>query len=351
MNRRNFLQTCSIVPAVLLPGCSLVPASNSGRNSTFIKPIIGTSFVFENHNQLGAKYWNSVLSKFTTEQWKTLVFDMYEIGMEYLQMVTVSYKGKTYYPSRLQPRHDFACEDPLEAVLSAADECGAKFFISNDYWADWAQISQGMTDEKTWILREKGMEEIAEKYGHHKSFYGWYYAHETQLRMVWDDVSINYVNRSSKIARSVTPGAVTMVGPYGTQSMQYNEPYIRQLEQLDVDIIAYQDEVGVYKVKAGEAGQYFEHLYKMHVKAGRSRLWAVVENFDYEGEIYNTPGVPTTFERMMLQTADVSPYVEHIIICQYPGLMSKPGSIAFAGHKDSAKLYTDYVQWLHSTNK
>jgi len=268
--------------------------------------------------------------------------------MEYLQMLTVAYQGKTYYPSKLLPRHDYVCEDPLEAVFSAANECGVKIFVSNDYWSDWSKVYEGMTDESTWRLREQGMEEIAEKYSHHKSFYGWYFPHETELRSVMSDYAFNYANRCSKIARSVTPNALTMIAPYGTRYATINDEYVRQLEQLDVSIIAYQDEVGVFKIEVGEAGQYFENIYKMHVKAGRSRLWGVVEIFDYEGEAYRTPGIPAPIERITRQLTDVSPYVEHIIICQYQGFMSKPGSIAFQGHKSTETLYTDYVQWLNT---
>jgi len=346
MNRRNFLRTCGIVPAVFLPPCLLASTSESEHKNTFVKPIVGSWFQFEHHNQLGAKHWNPALPKFTTEQWKTIIYDMHEIGFEYLPMLSVAYAGKTYYPSKLLPRHDFVCEDPLEAVLTAGDECGIKFFVSNDYWDDWTQVEKAMREESIWRLREKGMEELAEKYAHHKSFYGWYYPNESELHPLFPEVAVSYVNRCSKIAHSLTPHALTMVAPYGTQYVTRNDDYVRQLEQLDVDIIAYQDEVGVRKIKVGETGKYFEDLYFMHAKAGRARLWADVEVFDYEGETYRTPGIPATFDRIVRQITDVSPYVEHTLIFQYQGMFNKPGTTAFAGHKDSEKLYTDYVQWL-----
>jgi hypothetical protein len=324
---------------------SCLPANRNNCN-TFIKPVVGSWFEFEHHNQLGAKHWNSVLPSFTTEQWKTVIREMHEVGMEYLVMLSVALNDKAYYPSAIQPRHDFVCEDPLEAVLSAADECGIKFFVSNDYWTDWTKVQQGMTDERSWYLREKGMEEVVEKYGHHKSFYGWYYPHETELKEVFNEYAYPYINRCSKIARSLTPNALTLIAPYGTQYAKYSEQYIKQLEGLDVDIIAYQDEVGVYKIEVGETARYFEQLYKMHTKAGRARLWADIEIFDFEAEIYHSPGVPATFERVLQQITDVSPYVEHILMYQYQGFMNKPGTTAFAGHKDSEKLYSDYVNWL-----
>jgi len=345
MNRRNFITSASL--AGCLPLLSGFTAQQKIR-PFYIKPIVGSWFQFEHHNQLGAKHWNHALPKFTTEQWKTLVFDMNEIGMEYFVLLSTAYEGKTYYPSALLPRHDFVCEDPMEAVLSAADECGAKFFISNDYWSDWTQVQKGMTEESTWRMREKGMAEIAEKYAHHKSFYGWYYPHETEIKQVFHEVAIEYTNRCSKIVRSLTPNALTMIAPYGTQFVKYSDQYIRQLERLDINIIAYQDEVGAYKTKVGDAGKYFADLYKMHTKAGRARLWADVEVMDFETEVYRSPAISAKFERVLWQLADVSPYVEHILIFQYQGFMNKPGTIAYAGHKSSEKLYNDYVRWLRN---
>ena len=345
MNRRHFITSASLATCMPMLSCIPVKQKDTG---CYIKPIIGSWFEFEHHNQAGAKYWNPALPKFTTEQWKTLVFDMHEIGLEYLALLSVAYEGKTYYPSALQPRHNFACEDPLEAVLSAADECGIKFFVSNDYWSDWTQVEKAMKDEAVWRIREKGMEEIAGKYAHHQSFYGWYYPNESELRPVFDDFAVEYINRCSQIAHSLTPAALTLVSPYGTQYVKMNDQYIKQLEQLDVNIIAYQDEVGVKKIKPGEAGKHFEDLYKMHAKAGRARLWADIELFDFEAEIYTSPGVPAPFERVLKQLADVSPYVEHIMAYQYQGMMNKPGTSAYAGHKNSEKLYRDYVHWLNS---
>jgi len=346
MNRRRFIQNCGIASATaaLLPGLSaftFVP-----EYKTAIKPIVGSWFEFEHHNQIEGKYWNSVLPKFTTEQWKDKIKEMHEAGMEYLVLLAVAYEGKSYYPSKLQPRHNYACDDPLEAVLEAADECGAKIFVSNDYWSDWRQPAKAMKDEAIWSLREKGMEELAEKYAHHKSFYGWYYPHESGLNRTIDETTISYVNRCSQKAKTLTPKALTLIAPYGTKDVIPDDDYVRQLERLDIDIMAYQDEVGVRKTKAGAAGKYYEGLYKAHVKAGKARLWADLEIFEFEGEVYKSALLPASFERILTQMEDISPFVENILIYQYLGMMNRPGSQAFAGHKDSEKLYTDYMNWL-----
>ena len=346
LKRRKFLKkTVTAGTAItFLPGLS---AFTSVTNSNeYVKPFVGSWFEFEHHNQPEGKYWNPALSKFTKEQWKAKIKEMYEAGMEYLILLSVAYEGKTFYPSKLQPQHDYACADPLEAVLEAADECGVKFFVSNDFWSDWTKPWIAVKDEAIWKLREKGMEEVAEKYAHHKSFYGWYYPHESGINRLIDETTITYVNRCSQKAKALTPKALTLIAPYGTNTIRFDDNYVRQLERLDVDIMAYQDEVGVRKTQAGTAGKYYESLYKMHAKAGRARLWADLEIFEFEGEVYHSALLPASFERILTQLKDISPFVEHVLIYQYLGMMNRPGSPAFAGHKDSEKLYSDYVDWM-----
>lgn len=44
------------------------------------------------------------------------------------------------------------CEDPIETVLSAADEFGVKFFVSNDYWGPDLDARRMMTD-RNWARK------------------------------------------------------------------------------------------------------------------------------------------------------------------------------------------------------
>jgi len=183
------------------------------------------------------------------------------------------------------------------------------------------------------------MNEVAEKYAHHKSFYGWYYPNETGIHGHFDDVFINYVNTSSAEARKLTPKAKTLIAPYGTRNVKADENYVRQLEELDVDFIAYQDEVGVQKTKPEESGRFYEQLYKVHKKAGRAKLWADVEVFAFEGDVYKSALLPGSPERIIKQLEAVSPFVDKIFIYQYTGMINKPGTDVFAGHPDSTELY------------
>lgn len=349
MNRRNFLRTCGLSTAAFFMPKSL-EAFNYQRNPN-IKPIMGSWFEFKHHSDVEGVYWNPTLANFTDSQWRQLVKDISDTGMEYLVLLSVADNGKTFYPSELQPRYDYVCQDPLEVVLSAADEFGLKFFISNDFWSDFRQVSKMMHDKDIAKLREKGMEEVAEKYGHHKSFFGWYFPNESGLYGTIDESTIKYVNRCSEVARTLLKDKQTLIAPYGTRSIRCDDHYVRQLECLDVDIMAYQDEVGVKKTKAGTAGKYFEALYKVHNKAGRSRLWADMEVFEFEEDVYRSALLSADFDRILTQLEDISPFVENILIYQYTGLMSKPGSSAAAGTARSEKLYTDYTNWLKNQKR
>lgn len=349
MDRRSFLKTCGVTSASLLMANSLFGAITAeAKRNPRIKPISGSWFEFAHGSAAEGKYWNNVVPNFTDTQWKALVKEIRETGMEYLVLMAVANEGKTYYPSRLQPRYDYASPDPLEAVLSAADECGMKFFVSNDFWAGWQDTNKMMTSADIAVLREKGMEEVAERYAHHRSFYGWYYPNESGLWNTIDETTISYVNRCSKKARELTPHAVNLIAPYGTKSVRADDNYVRQLEKLDIDIIAYQDEIGVKKTKAGTAGKYYEALSKAHAKAGRAHIWADMEVFEFEQEVYESALIPASFERILKQMEDISPFVDNILIYQYQGMMSKPGSVAPTGRQDATMLYTDYMKWRKS---
>lgn len=79
---------------------------------------------------------------------------------------------------------------------------------------------------------------------------------------------------------------------------------------------------------------------------GRSRIWADIELFDFEGDVYSSPAVSATFDRLLVQLEDVSPFVERIAVYQYCGMLSKPGSTAATDHPSAERLYKDYRRWL-----
>lgn len=296
-------------------------------------------------------YWNDACLKYSAVQWALAVREAAEIGMEYMVLLAIGKDSKAFYDTPLLPKLKMACENPIEALLAAADKCHIKFFLSSDWFGSWDY--QCLHDPARVRARLQMMGEIARQYGHHRSFYGWYWPNEAALGPYFTEDFISYVNACTREARQLMPRAKTLIAPYGTYRAVCDDRFVRQLEQLDVDIVAYQDEVGCLRMNPVQSAVAFEKLRRAHDRVPQRALWADVEVFAWEGPP-NKPGsplIPAPFSRVKQQLEAVSPFVDTILIYQYQGLMNKPGSKAFAGHPDSTRLYADYVNWRRENSR
>jgi len=351
MKRRSFL--AALPSAALLAGASprafavKVPGADA---SSPVKSIRGSWFEFQHHSIPEGIYWNPACEKFTCAQWGEKVREIAEIGMDHLVLMCTALRFKAFFDTKIFPRYELVCDDPIEAVLAAADRHGVKFFIAGGFYGQWDSPNI-IADPEATKKRLQAIDELAAKYANHKSFYGWYWPNEAFINKYYSDEFIGYVNACSKVARSVTPKAKVLIAPYGTRVAVPDDRYVRQLEQMDADIIAYQDEVGVRKSTPEETAAFYEGLRKAHDRVPQRKIWADVEVFEFEGETYKSALLPAPFERVKRQLAAVSPFVDTILIYQYQGMMNKSGSRAFAGHERSTKLYSDYTAWLKGGKK
>jgi hypothetical protein len=252
---------------------------------------------------------------------------------------------RSFYDSRIYPKWHLACSDPIEAVLAAANKYKVKFFVGAGFYGDWMS-GKVIADPVAARKRLQSLGELASIYGHHPSFYGWYWPDEAEINPYYTPEFIAYVNTLSHEARQLKPKAPVMIAPYGTRIVTPDDNYVRQLDALDVDIVAYQDEVGVRKSKTTETSAFYQGLRKAHDRSQRAKLWADMEIFEFENEGYNSALMPASFDRVLRQLEAVSPWVDRILVYQYQGMMNKPGSAAFAGCPQSTRLYTDYQNWL-----
>jgi len=328
-------------------GCQHLP---SPAESAKAQPIRGSwiSIWWDDRRHY---YWNEPCLKFTSEQWQLAVKEMAELGFEYLVLLAVAKGGRAFYDTPLLPKLEMACADPIGALLSGGDRYGVKFFVSSDWYGDWDH--HALLDADRVAKRFQIMEELAARYAKHRSFYGWYWPNEACLGPYYTEDFIRHVNECGAEAHRLMPKAKTLIAPYGTNRAVCDDQYVGQLERMDVDIIAYQDEVGCLRMTTEQSARAFERLRRAHDRTPQRALWADVETFAWEGppNAQDSPLIPAPFQRVRSQLEAVSPYVDKVLIYQYQGLMNKPGSNAFAGHPASKQLYQDYRAWLASGRK
>jgi len=344
LNRREFLY--ALGGGVTLAGAPAtiqsVPASSP------IKPINGSWFEFQHHATVEGVDWNPACVRFSVEQWDAKIKEIADIGMEYLVLMCTALYYRAFYDTGIFPKWQLACTDPMEAVLTAADRHKVKFFIGGGFYGDWESPTI-LSDPIAAKKRIQAIEELTKRYSHHPSFYGWYWPNEAFIDRHYSSEFIKYVNACSRVARHLTPHAQVMIAPYGTRVAVPDDEYVRQLDAMDVDIVAYQDEVGVRKSKVTETSAFYEGLRRAHDKSRKAAIWADVEIFEFENEVYKSALLPASFDRVLRQLEAVSPWVDKVLVYQYQGMMNKPGSAAFAGCAASTRLYSDYVSWLSRT--
>jgi hypothetical protein len=311
-----------------------------------MKPISGSWFEFQHFSDVEGAEWNAPCREFSARQWRAKVAEIREMGLDHLVLMNVAKDGEVFFRSDSHSRFPMACEDPLGSVLGAADEVGVRFFIGVGFFGPVTDGFGEIIGRAATRRRLEAIAEIAESYGHHRSFEGWHWPREAEIRGVFPEEFLDYVNTCSAEARRLLPNSRVLIAPYGTRTVSPSAEFLRQLERLDVDVIAYQDEVGVQKTRVEEIPRIFEAVRAAHDRVERSAPWADVEVFRFRGEVYRSALLPAPFSRVRRQLEAVSPFVEKILIYQHLGLMNRPGSEAFAGPPESVQLHESCAEWL-----
>ena len=314
------------------------------------KIISGTWFEFHHHNIDEGKYWNNTCREFTATQWEAKVEEIAKLGMKYIVLMasSIAYGDwqESYFETDIFPAAKMATVNPIDVLMSAAERNGIKVFMSAGFYGRWDDADGNMSSLETKKRAFRAMEQLYALYGKSPAFYGWYLPDEAWIKGYFSDTIINYINSYANFAHSLDSSKKILIAPYGTNMLIADDKYASQLEMLDCDFIAYQDEVGVEKSTVLETPKFYENLRRAHDKAGRAALWADVEMFRFEGQVYKSALLPADFSRIEKQLEAVTPYVDEILVYQYQGMFNPPDSKAFCGHPDSVKLYNEYTNWL-----
>jgi len=330
--------------------------------------LITGSFIQLDHwdDREGARFQQELRS-LSPDHWRQLVRDMAAIGIDTLifQQGADARNGfddtRAYYPSRHWPLPEWMRAKPslYDEVVDEADRLGMTV-IHGIYAMHWPDPYH-QTGRAVELALRLGSE-LLERYGERRSFGGWYWTYE------------------------YPPGT-----PAGLESLRQLVPAIRALadcpfmiapnvdrpictailQEIDVDIIAYQDTVGL-GVEPDIFGRYaradrsrglarLPWLYEMHRfthdgwiapdatpnlwngytrSRGRTALWNDLEiwEFNHRQEL-----LPTEIARVAAQLELTAPFVDKQIIYQYPGLMHNPNHPVPVGGERAATLYETYA--------
>lgn len=314
-----------------------------------MKPITGAWFEFKHHNLFEGQPYNDVLRSFTAEQWAAMVRDARALGMDTLVLTCSSLvyreESESYAPVDVFPPAAMACENPVDVLMDTAEKEGIGVFLSAGFYGFWEDSEGNMQSREVEQRAFRACEEMYARYAGRASFRGWYLPDETEAGPYFRPVFLDYVARYAAFFRMLDPSKPILIAPYGTNKIVPDATFVRQLAGMDVDYIAYQDEVGVLKSRPEDTAAYYRGLRRAHDRAGRSKLWADIEMFDFTGPVYRSALVPASMERIAKQIASVSPYVDKILCYAFPGLLARPGSPARYPGGGQEKLYADYLNW------
>lgn len=315
-----------------------------------LKPIEGAWIEFRHHSSVEGTPYNPDLFRFTWEQWQTMIRDMHRIGLDtavltFTSLVTedeqLSYAPVDVFP----PPAGMACPDALDAVMEEMEKLGMHIFLALGFYGLWLDPEGNMANREVDERAFRAAHTLYARYRDYACFEGWYLPDETEAGPYFKELFIDYVNRYARELRAIDSGKKILVAPYGTNKIRPDDTFVDQLRRLDCDYIAYQDEVGVRKSTAEQTAEYFRGLKEAHDRAGRAKLWADLEMFEFAGDAYRSALIPAAMERIERQIASAAPYVDKLLCYAYPGLLYRPGSAAAYGGSEPARLYGEYESW------
>ena len=325
--------------------------SEIAPRSDQVIPVTGTwvnlAWQDERNNYMNAK--DEELNT-DPELWADKMAELHEIGVDYIVIMQTANEGKAYYPSELMPHHyPDGRKSPVEAIMDTCDELGMQVFMS----CGWAyDQSDNVGDPKVVARQCEMMGELGALYGDRPSFYGWYLPIEDCLIPYLPDRSVTGINRLTAKAHEITPGKRTMVAPYGIFGAELDNPaFGEQLSKIDVDIIAYQDEVGCVRERfpMHRMKQNFRKLGEIHEKLG-IEFWVDLEAFTWDraSNSQHSTLIPAEFGRLLSQFVGASQAgAKRILSFAIYGIFDKPGSRHPLGQPEkSAQAYTNYQNWL-----
>ncbi len=294
---------------------------------------------------------------------KDSVAAMDRLGVRVLIIAYVEYLGQFFCPSGIEffdadvqrtskgPDCSF---DMVGAFLSEADAHGMHVFLGLGRSGDTRLLWE--FDKPDWDSRNAKVMDIAknvarelwQKYGAHRSFYGWYLTHEMS------DLAraSAYYDPLARYCHELAAEKPVLVAPSGTPVIT---PEL--LAASAVDIFAYQDAVGAgyvpyeYTYRPENRIAMLDDIYKRysawHANAGK-HFWSDLEIWEMDGSQGYGGSYPASFSRVKRQIDIECRYAEVLTGYSYHGFLQSPGASSEKPVAQAQKFYLDYAEYLHS---
>lgn len=300
-----------------------------------------------------SRYFKDGLELMTDEDWRQHIFSMHNLGIttvliqntfdsEYYvnqhNMTADTYDGVAFYNSNLAPRRRGMLEnDPLEAILSAADACGMAVFPGVGLYA-WFDFSP-----ESLIWHKRVATELIQRYGHHHSFYGFYISEEIMGALyhgyspVPDEKSKdiqNFFREFSAFAHELAPTKPVALAPNNIDMHLYQDEWAGIMQHLDI-LIPF-----AFARSENNIPQIAEMCQKWDV-----HFWVDMEIFKFP---FDDGLVPKDFPALLKEIHDYD-MLEQVYGYQYTGLLNEPGKNSkHLGGADTEALYKEFYRYqLH----
>lgn len=361
IGRREFLGKALAGSALLTCGSNLLTSCNGNE----VKPGLGAK-AYENMFEEGKKFptfatpeafqgmqikatfldevsWDIPHQNWGTAEWDADFQAMKAMGINTVVLIRAGLGQWISAPFKCLLKKEPVYYPPVDLVemfLYLSDKYDMAFYFgmydSGRYW------QEGLF-QKEIDLNLALIDEVWEKYGHHKSFKGWYLSQEISRRT--KNMSKIYA-RVGKHAKAVSDNLPTMVSPYihgvktdqvmaGDKATTVSEHEYEWNEILSnvqgaVDILAFQDGQVDYR----ELYDYLRVNKKLADKYGM-HCWTNIESFDRDMPIRF---LPIKWEKLLLKLdAARRAGMENAITFEFSHFMSPNSAYLQAGH-----LYNRY---------
>ena len=291
-------------------------------------------------------------------EWDADFSHMKAIGIEMVVLIRSGYKRWQTFQSEVLTETEKCYLPPIDLVklfLNLSDKYEMQFYFglydSGRYWVDEAFWINGNYEREVAVNMEL-IKEVWSKYGHHKSFAGWYLSQECSRN---NGKIIEMFAGLGNFCKSVSEGLPVLISPYidGKKNIsQYTSETARNeavsLESHEaewdeifagiqgaVDIVAFQDG----HVDYDELVDFLKINKKLCNKYAL-QCWTNSETFDRDMPIKFLP-IKWEKLKLKLELADEAG-IENAITFEFSHFMSPQSAYMQAGH-----LYNRYKEYIN----